>query len=215
MFLVLKCYFCLSDARVYYLVKAAVIDHMCAINLDREIIPEKMPGRKIVLQAELDVAERLIGIRAHHISLPIYKVHKYIPPPGIADGYSGLRNWYRNGIEANGSLSILHTSDMQRSLLKAPADALDYLATEDEEERAKNEGWREPGNEAIYIAQWIFPANAINRAVIAQNFNYEIIIISVTKHQREFDRVYYFVNQKEHTITYSHHFRGKTIRSKS
>jgi len=178
------------------------------VKLDQEIIPEKMPGRRIVLQAELDAAQQMVGIRAYYLGIPIYKMHEYVPPPGPTDGYEGLRKWYRNRIEDVGGVSILHRSDLQRSLAKAEVDALDYLVTEDEAERAKHEGWYEPGNEAIEIAQWIFPANAVNQAIVAHDFNYEIIIVSVTKHEKEFDRVYYFVKPKEHTITYSHHFRG-------
>ena len=177
--------------------------------MDQEIIPEKMPGRKIVIPAELEAAERLKGIRAHYLGIPIYKVHEYTPPPGPADGYEGLRNWYRKNIETLGGVSILHKSDLMRPLAKAQADALEYLVTEDEAARINHKGWCEPENEAIEISQWIFPAVAVNKAIVAHDFNYEIIIVSVTKNGREFDRVYYFIDLKDHTLTYSHHFRGK------
>jgi hypothetical protein len=173
------------------------------------LIPEKMPGRKMVLSVELEAAERLIGIRAHYLGIPIYEVSPYSPPRGPTDGYEGLRKWYRNNIESMGGVCILHRSDLQRSLAKAQPDALEYLVTEDASERAKHEGWLEPGNEAIEIEQWIFPANAVTNSIVASDFNYEIIIVSVIKDGREIDRVYYFVKRKERLLTYSHHFWGQ------
>ncbi len=177
--------------------------------MEQELIPEKMPGRKIVVPAELEAAERLKGVRSHYIGIPIHSMFPYKPQPGPADGYEGVRRWYRRNIEDMGGLSIMHRSDMQRTLAKAQPDAVEYLVTEDDAARSNHPGWCEPNNEAIEIAQWIFPANAVNKAVVAKDFNFEIIIVSVKSNDKELDRVYYFVDLKDHTLTYSHHFRGK------
>jgi hypothetical protein len=177
--------------------------------LEQELIPEKMPGRKIVVPAALDIAAQLAGVRFHSIGIPILKMRGYTPPTGPTDGYAGVRKWYRKNIEDMGNVCLMHRSDVQRALAKAQADAVDYLVTEDAAERAKHKDWCEPDNEAIEIAQWLFPANAVNKAIVRHDFNFEIIIVSVTKNERELDRVYYFVNQQDFTITYSHHFRGK------
>jgi hypothetical protein len=177
--------------------------------LEQELIPEKMPGRKIVLPAELDFAARLVGVRSHYIGIPIYKMLPYARPPGPTDDYKIVRKWYRKNIEDMGGVSIMHKSDLQKALVKAQADSLEYLVTEDEAARALHTNWHEPNNEAIKIADCIFPANAVNKAVVAQDFNYEIVIVSVKSNEKEIDRVYYFIDLKDHTIRYSHHFRGK------
>jgi hypothetical protein len=178
--------------------------------MSQEIIPEKMPGRKMVVPVDLDAPESLMGVRSHYTGIPIYTVHQYEAPPGPTDNYEAIRKWYRNNTQKLGGIYVLHKSDLEKTLAKAPqADALDYLLVEDEAERAKHDGWREPGNEAIEIAHWIFPANAINKAILAHDFDYDIVIVSVRKSDKEIDRVYYFVDAHEHIIKYSHHFRGK------
>lgn len=177
--------------------------------LNGDLIPERMPGRRIVLLAELDAAKEMMGLGSYYLGLPIYKMHEHVSPPDTRDEYGGLRNWYRKNIKAMGGVYTIHRSEMRLGLTWAKADAVEYLVTEDEEERAKHEGWREPGNEAIEIAHWIFPANAINEALVPSDFNYEIVIVSVRMHDKEIDRIYYFVKPHEHIITYSHHFRGR------
>jgi len=173
-----------------------------------------MPGRKIVVPAEVESNERHSGIRAQYLGVPIYKVRNYVPPPGIDDGFHDVRKWYRSNIGAMGGLYVLHKSELQKQLANVRAGALEYLTTEDEAKRALHPDWLEPDNEALEISEWIFPAHAIDNAILAQDFDYQIIIVSVTKNEKEFDRVYYFTDPHEHMIKYSHHFRGRRPVSK-
>ena len=176
--------------------------------MQNDLIPEKMPGRRIVVPAELDVAERLKGIRTHYLGVPIYRMHHYSSPPGVQDEYKSVRLWYRKNVLDTGGLCIIHRDDAKVGLAGAPEDALPYLTVENDAERARHTQWKEPGNEAVEISQWLFPAHAVDQALIAQDFDYDIVIVRVMKDEKELDRVYYFVDAHEHRMTYSHHFRG-------
>ena len=177
--------------------------------MDQEVIPEKMKGRHIVIQAELENPDRHIGAQAHYLGIPIYRMHPYMPPPGVVDGYESARKWYRGNLGQLGGIYMMHRGEMERVLTNAKPDVLQYLITEDEAERAKHPDWLAPDNEAVEIGGWVFPAHAVDQAIAAHDFRFEIIIVSVTRHEKEIDRVYYFVNAHDHIINYSHHFRGK------
>jgi hypothetical protein len=157
----------------------------------------------LLLGVDLDYMDTLIGKRAPMLGIPLFRTQEYSPPPDTADTYHGLRRWYRTNLEKYSGLFIIHHSDLQRSLSKAQPDAIEYLIIEDEEERNKHEGWKEPENEAVEIEQWIFPANAVNRATVSLDFNFENIKVTIYKNSITVAEIYYFVNQKERAIFYS------------
>jgi hypothetical protein len=157
----------------------------------------------LLLGVDLDYMDTLVGKRAPMLGIPLFRTQEYSPPPDTSDTYHGLRKWYRTNLEKYSGLFIIHHNDLQRSLSKAQPDAIDYLITEDESERSKHEGWQEPENEAIEIENWIFPANAVNRATVSLDFNFENIKVTVHKNSTPIAEIYYFVNRKERTIFYS------------
>lgn len=175
----------------------------------KEAISRIERHRDLLLQVDLDFAETLVGKRVLYLGIPIFKMLPYVPPPGTTDKYEGLRKWYRHNLENPSGLFMVHRIDFQHSLSKAQPDALDYLVTEDEAEREKHEGWKEPGNEAIEIEQWIFPASAVDMATVATDFIFENIRVAVIKKEREIDEIYYLVTPNGHTLYYSQHRKSK------
>ena len=157
----------------------------------------------LLLGVDLDYMDTLIGKRAPMLGIPIFRIQQYSPPPDSVDTYHGLRRWYRTNLEKYSGVFILNHIDLQHSLSKAQPDAIEYLTIEDEAERAQHEGWNEPENEAIEIEQWIFPANAVNRAIVALDFNFDNIQVTAYKNSIPVAEIYYFVNQKERTLFYS------------
>jgi hypothetical protein len=177
--------------------------------VEKDVISRKEHNHDLFLGVDLDFAKTLVGKRVIYLGIPIFKIRPYAPPPGSRDTYQGLRKWYRNNIENPGGMFILHRRDLQRSLAKAQPDAIDYLVTEDEMERDKHQNWLEPGNEALEIDQWILPASAIDNALVATDFLFERIKITIIKSGVEIDEVYYSISRKERTLYYSHHRRQK------
>jgi hypothetical protein len=177
--------------------------------LEKDVISRKEHNQDLFLGVDLDFAQTLIGKRVIYLGIPIFKVRPYSPPPGPRDEYQGLRKWYRHNIENPEGVFIVHRRDLQRSLAKAQPDAVDYLVTEDEVERDKHPNWLEPGNEALEIDQWILPASAIDNALVATDFRFERIQITVIRNGREIDYVYYSVSRQERTLYYSHHGKQK------
>jgi hypothetical protein len=177
--------------------------------VEKDVISRKEHNRDLFLGVDLNFAQTLIGKRVIYLGIPIFKIRPYSPPPGPRDEYQGLRKWYRDNIENPGGIFILHRRDLQRSLAKAQPDAVDYLVTEDEVERDRHQNWLEPGNEALEIDQWILPASAIDNALVATDFRFERIQITVIKSGIEIDDVYYSVSPKERTLYYSHHRKQK------
>jgi hypothetical protein len=179
----------------------------------------EMPGQQgitreeirsdLMLGVDLDYLDTVVGKRVPSLGIPIFRTIPYSPAPGATDKYQSLRKWYRHNIEAYAEVVIIHRSDLQRSLAKAHPDAVDYLTVEGEEERARHEGWNEPGNEAIEIENWVFPANALNHATVSLDFTFENIKVTVSKNFGPIAEVYYFVNRKERQIFYSHRVRLK------
>jgi len=157
----------------------------------------------LLLGVDLDYLDTLVGKRAPLLGIPVFRTQRYSPPPGSIDNYHGLRQWYRNNIEKYNGVFIIHRNDLQHSLSKAQTDAVDYLVTEDDAEREKHEGWNEPENEALEIEHWIFPANALNHATVALDFNFENIKVTVIKNSNPVAEIYYFVNQRERALFYS------------
>ena len=174
-----------------------------------EGIIRKQRNRDLILEVDLDYADRHIGKKALYLGIPIFKMHSYSPTAGFSDKYQGVRKWYRNNIDTYGGIIIFHRSDLLRYLSKAQPDAVDYLVTEDEADRNNHEGWQEPDNEAVEIRQWIFPANAINMAKVTSDFIFENIKISVIKTDKLIGEVYYFVKPVEREIYYSHSRQAK------
>ena len=163
----------------------------------------------LLLGVDLDYMDTLIGKRAPLLGIPIFRMQHYSPPPDVQDTYHGLRKWYRTNLEKYSGLFIIHRNDLHHSLGKAQPDAVDYLVTEDQAQRAAHEAWKEPENEAIEIENWVFPANAVNHATVALDFRFENIMVTVNKNNRPVAQVYYFVDQKQRAIFYSHHQKLK------
>jgi len=159
----------------------------------------------LLLGVDLDFAETQIGKRVLYLGIPIFKTHPYSPPPGPTDKYEGLRKWYRRNIETSSGIFIVHRIDLQRSLAKAQPDAVDYLVTENENERAKHEGWLEPGNEAVEIENWILPAGAIDKALLETDFRFKNIEVTLYKGGVAIEELMYFVPPKERTLYFSYH----------
>jgi hypothetical protein len=176
----------------------------------REGISREEIHRDLILRVDLDYADTQIGKRALPLGIPIYRTALYTPSLGLSDKYEALRKWYRKNLETYSDLIIIHRRDLQHSLSKAQPDSVDYLTIENEAEREKHEGWSELENEAIEVAQWIFPANAINRAVAAPDFIFENIKVVVLKEGVVINEIYYFLKPGEHALFYSHHQKPTT-----
>ena len=164
----------------------------------------------LFLGVDLDYMDTLVGKRAPLLGIPIFRMQQYSPPSDIQDTYHGLRRWYRTNLEKYSGLFIIHHNDLQHSLSKAQPDAVDYLVTEGEDQRAAHESWKEPENEAIEIEHWIFPANAVNHATVALDFIFENIMVTVNKSDHPVAQIYYFVDKKQRAIFYSHHQKLKS-----
>ena len=168
--------------------------------MDIEATSKSVHGRSLRLEIDLNYAQTIVGKRPVFLSIPILRMWPYSPAPGLADKYGPVRKWYRKSLQKVGGVFIVRRIDLERSLSKAAPDAVDYLVTWNEEERKKHEGWKEPGNEAVQIADWIFPANAVNMATVTPDFEYEKINVVVLKGGEAIAEVHYYVKPKEHTL---------------
>ncbi|MBN1689386.1 MAG: hypothetical protein JW901_00015 [Dehalococcoidia bacterium] len=171
--------------------------------MEKDVITREERGKILLLEVDLDYAETLIGRRVIYLGIPIFKTQPYSPPPGQTDEYQAIRRWYRQNIQVSGGIFIVHRKDLQRSLSKAQPDAVDYLVIQKEEDRAKHEGWSEPGNEAIEILHWILPTHAVNKALVTTDFIFQNIIVTIQKNAAPLVEIRYFVTPRERTLYYS------------
>lgn len=176
--------------------------------MEKDVVTREERHLDLLLGVDLDYAETQIGKRVIYLGIPIFKTHPYMPAPGPTDKYEAVRRWFRQNIQVSGGIFIVHRKDLQHSLAKAQPDAVDYLITEDETERAKHEGWLEPGNEAVEIAGWILPTEAVTGALVTTDFRFENIHVTLNKNGSPIEQVFYFIKPKERTLYYSHRGKG-------
>lgn len=158
-------------------------------------ISKEEKNNELILNIDLDKADLLKNKQPLLLDIPIEDVTIYLPGLLPFDGYEGVRNWYRKNIIKSKQLFAVHISDLKNLLQASCNDAVKYLVAP-RNERCKNQvwGWL---NEAVLIDEWIFPAYALEKARVTEDFAYNKITMKLKRGGKDVGEVSYNIGSSK------------------
>jgi hypothetical protein len=108
------------------------------------------------------------------LEIPISGIKPFTQGFMAFDQYSKLPDWYSECLEANHGL-VAYSEEAMRQILEDRELAFEYLTAENLRFRQEH-AWN-PGNEAVLIGGWVFPAKAARRCAFpVKNTKYEVFV---------------------------------------